>query len=313
MLQTLLTHWHTVTTALFRPNAKLNYYRERIYTPDYDFLDLDWSRINSKKLVILLHGLEGSASANYITNAIKHLNESGYSACALNYRGCSGEPNNLLKSYHSGKSEDLDLVVEHVKDLFQEIYLLGFSVGGNICLKYLGENADTLNPKIKAAATFAVPVSLESCAYELAKPANYLYMKNFLLKLKQKIKEKEKKFPGKISTKGYSKLKNFVDYDEKYTAPLNGFSGAKDYWTQASSNRVLDRINIPTLIVNSLDDPFLGEECYPVEIANKNPNLKLELPEKGGHLAFWQLEPGKYWQEARILEFFENLESVITC
>lgn len=296
----------TIYTALFRAKARLNFTRKRIETPDGDFLDLDWSNVSSKKLAILCHGLEGSSDNAYITNAALALNDNAYDVCALNYRGCGGEPNRLLKSYHSGKTEDLDLLITNNIDDYDEIYLVGFSVGGNICLKYLGERASSLDPRIKAAVTFSVPVSLESCALELARPRNFIYMKNFLLKLKEKTRIKEKLFPGLINTRDFSEIKNFLDYDERYTAVLNGFKDAKDYWTQASCEKVLSEIKIPSLIVNALDDPFLGEECYPREAANSNENLFLEMPEKGGHVGFTSLNLGnKYWQESRILEFFK--------
>jgi len=261
------------------------------------------------KLAILCHGLEGSSDNAYITNAAAALNRNNYDACALNYRGCSGEPNRLLKSYHSGKTEDLDLLINHVVSNYDEIYLVGFSVGGNICLKYLGERSSSVSPKIKAAVTFSVPVSLESCAFELARPRNYIYMKNFLLKLKEKTKIKEQLFPGQISTENFSQVKNFLDYDEEFTAPLNGFKSAIDYWTQASSNRVLEKISVPSLIVNAKDDPFLGEACYPVEVAKANPNLFLEIPEHGGHVGFTSCNfTNTYWQENRILEFLFSID-----
>lgn len=294
----------TIWTALFRPKAKINFTRERLETSDGDFLDLDWTKVSSNKLVILCHGLEGSSDNAYITNAAAALNANGYDACALNYRGCSGEPNRLLKSYHSGKTEDLDLLINHSLPCYDEIYLVGFSVGGNICLKYLGERSESVEIKIKAAVTFSVPVSLESCALELAKSRNFIYMKNFMLKLKEKTRIKEQLFPGQITTKGFSKLKNFLDYDEKFTAPLNGFKDAIDYWTQSSCASVLHQIKIPSLIVNALDDPFLGADCYPVEAAQDNPSLFLEMPQHGGHVGFTTCNAqNNYWQENRILEF----------
>ncbi len=300
-------YFSTIYTALLRQKASISFKRERVSTPDGDFLDLDLSFIGSNKLVVVCHGLEGSTDNSYVTNATKYLNENNFDVCALNYRGCSGEPNCLIKSYHSGKTEDLDLVINKYLEEYDEIYLLGFSVGGNICLKYLGDEAETVDPKIKKAACLSVPVSLRSCAIELAKPENYIYMKNFLLKLEEKMKIKEEIFPGEISTKNFHKIKNFKDYDARYTALLNGYKSAEDYWAKASSLPVLEKIKIPALLVNALDDPFLGEECFPYEAARQNENFILECPRYGGHLGFTSLNIfGKTWQEKRVLEFFQN-------
>jgi len=291
-------HVSTIYTALFRQNARVKFTRERLETPDNDFLDLDWIKRDSSRLAILCHGLEGSSDNAYISNTAKTLSE--YDICALNYRGCGGEPNRFIKSYHSGKTEDLAAVIDSALDDYEEIYLVGFSVGGNLCLKYLGERAASVDPKIKAAVAFSVPVSLESCAIELAKPENFVYMKKFLVRLEEKIKIKEELFPGELSSENFHRIKNFLDYDEKFTAPLNGFKDAKDYWTQSSCARVLDGITVPSLLVSAQDDPFLGEACYPVEAAKQNPNFFLEIPEYGGHVGFGT------WQEKRILDFLSR-------
>lgn len=300
-------HIQSIFPALFRYLPKIKYERERIYTPDEDFLDLDWLKRKSKKLVILCHGLEGNSQKIYIKGAIKALQSFDCDFLCWNYRGCSGEPNNLLKYYHSGKTEDLSLVIEHVLNCMQyeEIFLLGFSVGGNIVLKYLGEKANELNPKIKKAVAISVPVSLECCARKLEKPRNIIYMKRFLHDLKKKILSKEHLFPAEISSKDYNKLKSFYDFDSKYTAPLNGFLSAEDYWNKASSINFLSKIKIPTLLLQALDDPFLGERCYPVEIANANPYLFLEMPKSGGHVGFITITNSKSYSEERIIDFFQ--------
>ena len=292
-------HLSTICTALFRANAEMKFTRERLETSDNDFVDLDWIKRGSSKLAILCHGLEGSSDNAYISNAAKTLSD--YDICALNYRGCSGEPNRLVKSYHSGKTEDLAAVIDSAIADYGEIYLIGFSVGGNLCLKYLGERSSEVDSKIKAAVVFSVPVSLECCAIQLAKPENFIYMRKFLVRLEEKIKGKEKLFPGELSSENFYKIKSFLDYDEKFTAPLNGFKDAKDYWTQSSCARVLDGITTPSLLVSAKDDPFLGEACYPAEAARKNPNFFLEMPEHGGHVGFGA------WQEERIVNFLKNL------
>ncbi|MDA0772604.1 MAG: alpha/beta hydrolase [Cyanobacteria bacterium] len=301
-------HLGTILPSLLRTSAKVDYVRERIITPDNDFLDLDWSKTNSKELAIVCHGLEGSSQSHYINHAVKSLNLSGIDALAMNYRDCSGEPNNLVKSYHSGKTEDLALLIDHVQTNYESIYLIGFSIGGNLVLKYLGEQGSSVMDKIKLGITFAVPLCLEACAHELAKPENAIYMKYFLYRLHRKIKKKIKKFPGQIDDKDFSKLKSFYDYDRAYTAPLNGFKDEYDYWDKASCKKYLDDIKVPSFVINSLDDPFLAGDCYPVQSAIQNDNVFLETSAHGGHMGFASWGDVYWWQE-RMIEIIALVRS----
>lgn len=293
-------HLSTILPA-FRLAAKVRYQRRRIETPDQDFFDVDYSKIGSKSLGILAHGLEGSSHSPYMTHATQSLNRAGIDVAAMNYRSCSGEPNDLIKSYHSGKSDDLALLIDKNTTDYENIYIVGFSIGGNITLKYLGENHDKLPPEVKGAVVFAVPFCLEACAYELTKSHNAIYMKYFLWHLHGKIRAKMKKFPGQIDDKDFHKIKDFYDYDKLYTAPLNGFKDEYDYWTQASSKRFLPIIKTPTLIVNALNDPFLAGDCYPFEAAENNPYLFLETPLHGGHMGFASFSKFHWW-ETRLVE-----------
>lgn len=301
----------TIIPSLFRPAADLQYKRETIETPDNDFLDLDWygSGSPSDKLAIVLYGLEGHSGCAYITNAISRLQQVGYDALAMNYRGCSGRPNQLCKSYHSGKTEDLDLIVNHILENYKysEIVLVGFSIGGNTVLKYLGEKSSSIDSRIKKSVTFSVPVDLESSANTLAKPSRAVYMKYLLDKLYKKLVIKQKLFPELIDIKNFSQIKTFHQFDSKYTAPMNGFKDELDYWRQASSKPYLSKIQIPSLLITAKDDPFLGRECYPYEITN--PNFKLLVTDKGGHVGFWKLEFNgfvpiiKFYHEQLMLDF----------
>ncbi len=289
-------HIQTIVPSVFRLPPKIKYHRVTIPTPDNDFIDLDWSKINenknSNKLAILIHGLEGASGGAYIKNSIAKLRALNYDAIAMNLRGCSGRPNLLVKSYHSGKSEDLATALDHIFNTedYTEITLIGFSVGGNIILKYLGEQGDKLDTRIKNAVSFSAPIDLECCANALARPECKIYMKYFLDKLYKKVRLKEKMFPYLITSRDFLDIENFHEYDKCYTAPLNGFEDEIDYWHKASSKPWLTKITIPTLLLVAKDDPFLGPRCYPYDEAKINSNLHLIVTEHGGHVGFWELE-----------------------
>ena len=191
-------HIETIVPALFRKVKGIKYQRQRITTPDDDFLDLDWmkcnsnpSQENSKKLVIVSHGLEGNTSRSYIHGMVKAFHSKGYDVLAWNFRGCSEEMNKQLRFYHSGETTDLDFVIEHAEKNYNQIHLIGFSLGGNVTLKYLGEKKHNLNPKIKKAVAISVPIDLKSSCMEISKPFNWPYSNRFLRSLKDKIRRKQ--------------------------------------------------------------------------------------------------------------------------
>jgi hypothetical protein len=282
------------------------YQRERIFTPDDDFLDLDWSHAGSRKLAILSHGLEGHTGRPYMIGMARMLNRHGWDVLAWNYRACSGEINRRLRMYHNGCIDDLDCVVQHgLKDgAYDKAALIGFSLGGNLTLMYLGSMGTTLDPRIQRAVAFSVPCDLKAGALELAKARNYIYMKQFLVSLHKKIKLKIEQMPGVISDDGYWRIRNFKGFDDRYTAPINGFKDAEDYWHKCSSSRFLHAITVPTLLVNALDDPFLAPSCYPVAQAEQSRYVHLEMPQSGGHVGFVQFNAdGSYWSENRAVEF----------
>jgi len=301
-------HLQTIIPALFR-SVKLTIPRqtERITTPDEDFLDLDWYKKGSDKLIIISHGLEGDARRPYVLGMVKALTEqTDFDVLAWNYRGCSGEINKLCRYYHSGETTDLHFVVNQAAKNYKEIALLGFSIGGNVTLKYLGEQAKSLNPKVKVAVTFSVPCHLQSSAMHLAKPGNYVYLRRFIKSLNKKIKDKAVYYP-ELDVEGLKRVKNFRDFDEHYTAPINGFKNAIDYWTKSSSIYYLNTIAIPTLLISAKNDPFLTPECFPVKEAETNKLLFLEMPEKGGHCGFYSRNPtNTYWSEKKAIEFINN-------
>ncbi len=302
-------HLQTIIPGLFREVPEVHYQRERIFTPDGDFLDLDWSKskVATKKLVILSHGLEGDAGRPYIKGMVKAVNEAGFDALAWNFRSCSGEPNKLLRSYHMGATEDLQLVVEYTLQSgnYQELYLVGFSMGGNISLNYIGKQPAQLPEEIKKAAVFSVPCHINSASRKMAQLENRIYMQRFLKSLRIKLAAKEPLMPATMTLDNYHKLRTFPEFDERYTAPIHGFKDAHEYYTQCSSKQYLKNIRIPTLLVNAQNDPFLSPECFPVAEAEANPYFHLEMPKEGGHVGFVEnYLKNQYYSDRRAVEFF---------
>ncbi len=306
------THINTSFKTLFYKNI-IDYHRTRISTPDQDFLDLDFSIVGSKTLVITMHGLEGSSQSKYMVSVIQYLNNCNIDCLALNFRGCSGEDNNHIYSYNSGKTDDLDVVINHVlaNYSYHNIVLLGYSMGGNITLKYLGESANLAN-EIKGAITVSVPCDLEGSSTSLSEWYNAIYLNKFMVTLKEKSLSKIQKFPNSILNKEVIlKAKTFEDFDNEVTAPLFGYKNAKDYWTKCSSKQYVPAIEKPTLLINALDDSFLSNSCYPIEEAKNHKYFNLELPEYGGHVGFNTSYLGQdlFWSEKRIFDFIEHIIS----
>lgn len=301
-------HFSTLYTGLFRSVQLPTQQRERIQLADGDFLDLDWSypANDTNKVAIVVHGLEGNAQRPYILGAAKQLLRKNYTVCAVNLRGCSGETNVLYRSYHSGATEDLDAIVQHIigLDQFSEIILQGFSLGGNLILKYLGEERK-LPSEIKAGIGVSVPCNLASSLGELLKPKNILYASNFKKRLLEKLKIKQQQFPDKIDASEINKIKTLKDFDDIYTSKSNGFVDALDYYAKASCLQYLPEIKVPTIVLNAKNDSFLGEACYPIKEAEENSKLFLEMPLYGGHVGFYGADNITY-AEKRVVKFLEE-------
>lgn len=300
-------HLATILPSSFRKVTDVHYSRERIFTTDGDFLDLDWSFNDlSDQLVIVSHGLEGSSHRPYVMGMVKYFHSQGWSALAWNCRSCSGELNNVPKFYHHGATEDLALVVDHAlkKQIYRTIILVGFSMGGSMTLKYLGERE--VHETIRAGAVFSVPVDLQSSVDELAKGSNRFYRKRFLKKLALKIKFKANKFPNIIDATGIDQIRFFPEFDERYTAPLHGFRNAAEFYDKASSKHHLNTITIPTLLVNAYNDPFLPPECYPHNLCQSHDTLYLETPKYGGHVGFSMAGKENSYMEERAFNFISQ-------
>lgn len=301
-------HFSTIYSAKLRPSPPLVQERERLQLPDGDFMDIDWSfaKKTSRKVAILLHGLEGNAQRTYIKGQALVLADSGWDVAAVNFRGCSGEANVSYQSYNAGKTDDLEAVIKYIleKDRHSEIVLIGFSLGGNLLLKYLGER-ESFPHEIKKAVAISTPLSLKGSLESLNHFYNWVYRNSFLKDLRKKYKTKMKDFPEKMTSSDYKKINSLLEFDNIYTAPAHGFKDAFDYYEKNSSLQFLPNISIPIFILNAENDSFLCPECYPFELADTMKNLHLEIPKYGGHVGFHHTNQ-LYYSESRTLEFLKD-------
>jgi uncharacterized protein len=310
-------HLQTIVPSLFR-KVPVTYHREKIATPDNDFLNLDWCFGSTSEfvasatqpLVILSHGLEGDTTRQYLAGMVRHLTQNGYHCLAWNYRGCGGEMNRQPRFYHSGETSDLSLVIRHALNKgHTQLYLMGFSLGGNVTLKYLGEQADNLHSAIKKAVVFSVPMDLGACSRNIEKPENKMYALKFLRSLKPKVQAKSAIYPQYFDMDKLETTKTIFDFDEYFTAPLHGFAGAEDYYKRCSAKHFVEKITIPTLIVNAKNDPLVPYQSLPIALIENLPHITLELTENGGHCGFrpQKLSNTKaFWSETRALEFLRK-------
>jgi len=307
------THFNTMYRPLFMKDVA-NFSRKRLTTWDHDFIDLDFSLVGSETLVLLIHGLEGSSESHYMISTTNHLKNKGLDTVCFNLRSCSGEDNLLLSTYHSGKTEDIDFVVNYLLDHYdyKNIVIIGFSLGGNLTLKYLGEKSDQISPIIKGGIAVSVPIDIASAEKEMDKLKNKLYLEVFFKTMKTKVLEKAFKFPEfQLDKEQLFKATKFKHLEHLYTVPVFGFESPEDYWEKASSKPFIPEIKIPTLLINAKDDTFLSKECYPIEEAQNSAFFFLEIPNYGGHVGFMSSFKPKEntWLEKRIARFIkENIQ-----
>ncbi|MCC5022587.1 MAG: alpha/beta fold hydrolase [Candidatus Synoicihabitans palmerolidicus] len=302
-------HVQAIVPAVWRrvPSGPME--RVRIATPDDDFLDLDIAGRGADRVAIISHGLEGSSRAPYIQGMTRALLKHGWDVGAWNWRGCSGEMNRQLRFYHSGASADLAVVADHVltRSSWQRVALVGFRLGGNMTLKYLGARGSSVAPRIEAAVAFSVPCDLAASSVRLGHWSNRLYMARFMRTLRRKVAGKAVRYSTEFNTTNLSAMRTFRDFDGRYTAPLHGFAGAEDYWDQCGSIRFLDQIRVRSLWVNASDDPFLAGRYFPTNLVRNHTHLHLKTPRYGGHVGFVTLgSGGEYWSESRAVEFLSS-------
>ncbi|HEX6927835.1 MAG TPA: hydrolase [Gammaproteobacteria bacterium] len=296
-------HLQTIVPNTFRRLPKQVVRRERIELPDGDFVDADWTIGNDGPIVILLHGLEGSRRSRYAAWMLRHLHDVGYRAVVLHFRGCSGEPNRTAGSYHSGHTTDFDFFLRKLRarEPDARIAAIGYSLGGNALLKWLGENAG--ERLLETAVAVSVPFRLERCSTAINRGFARVYQYHLMRRM---LKNARRKLPL-IRAAGHDPdlgiLGTFRDFDEALTAPLHGFRDANDYYARASSAQFLRHITTPTLVIHASDDPFMTPETPPRD-EELSDAVTLELSERGGHVGFvggrlpWKPE---YWLEQRIL------------
>lgn len=305
-------HLQTLWGPFIRRQPGLSRTRERLWLDDGDFLDLDWHGPHSAQapLVVVLHGLTGSSQSPYIIGLQRALAACGWASVAVNWRGCSGEPNRLARSYHSGISEDLAQVVEHLRRVrpLAPLHAVGYSLGGNVLLKYLGERG--ADSALHAAVAVSVPFRLDQCADRIALGFSRVYQAHFMRELSAHLSAKHDYLRQQGHLEGLAalerlgplgRLRTFWDFDGKVTAPLNGFDSAQDYYRRASSRYYLGQIETPTLIIQARDDPFIFAHSLPTaeELA---PGTSFELHARGGHVGFVEgsMRRPRYYLERRI-------------
>lgn len=281
-------HLETIVPALFRRVPDPGMKRERLELMDGDFLDLDWKEGYGNKVVIICHGMEGSSDRPYIHGMVNALHDLNLHVLAWNYRACSGEMNRLPRFYHSGATEDLQAVIDHTlkKNPSYQISLIGFSLGGNLILKYLGEQGMRLDKRIMGGMAISVPLDLDSCCRVIDQASQWVYAQRFLKSLLQKVREKEKILPGTMPIADLPKIKSLRSFDDYITGPLHGFKNAAEYYKLCNSLQFLPAIDVPVWVVNAKNDPFLAPECFPSPEQIDNPLVHLLYPRHGGHVGF---------------------------
>lgn len=305
-------HAQTIFPVLFRPRPEVIQRRERLRLPD-DFIDLDLTPAAPpaprRGVAIISHGLEGHSRRRYVQGMARALAADGWDVVARNLRGCGGEINWQPRMYHSGETGDLHATVQYcLARGYRRIALVGFSIGGNQTLKYLGENPGRVPVAVVGAVAFSVPCDMVGAAAVMERPANRVYVEYFMRSLREKIREKVALFPDLFDLTGLDAIHTFAEFDTRFTAPMHGFTSAMDYWQRSGCLTVLPAVRVPTLLVNARNDPFLSPGCFPEAEAERNPALLLETPSDGGHVGFATLnDDNRYWSEARAVEFLAGL------
>ena len=294
----MIGHWQTVSAALFPPPA-VRFQRERWETPDGDFIDVDFAgAAGAARVMVLLHGLEGCSDSHYARLLAQALSAAGWRVAIPHWRGCSGEPNRKPRAYHSGDTAEFDWIVPRFKPPLDAI---GVSLGGNVLLKWLGERGAEAKALVRRAAAVSAPLDLAAAGAALDRGFNrLLYTRMFLATLKPKSLAQLDRFPGIFDRARLSASRTFREFDDVYTAPMHGFRGVDHYWGASSSGPWLERIEVPTLVLNARNDPFLPERALLAASRKAAPSVLLEFPRNGGHVGFRGA-----WLSQRLIDFFQ--------
>lgn len=303
-------HVQTIVAARFRVVKRPSLRLERWDTPDGDFLRIHIQDSEpGKPIAVLLTGLEGSVRSKYISGMNHLLREAGWNAVTMEHRSCGGEINRTKRMYHSGATDDLDFVVQTLIRRHPEtpIYIAGFSLGGNVTAKWLGELGTAAPENLKAAAVVSAPYNMVESGMNMDRSRRWPYVENFLKTLIPKALEKERQFPGSVDVEAVKKSKTFFEFDTHATAALHGYEDAHDYYTKVGCGQFLEGIRRPTLLLSAEDDPFNPGATLPHQLAEKSPFLHPQFTERGGHVAhIYGPFPGRtrYWSEEQTMRFF---------
>ncbi|TGV10356.1 alpha/beta fold hydrolase [Alcaligenaceae bacterium 429] len=342
-------HLQTIYSAYCAQHHNIAFVRERVDTPDGDFVDLDWAgpglfadrladgtmagkdahlqktaarrwlqpedwksltQHHNLQALVLFHGLEGSSNSHYAQAIAQYFRARGWVVVVAHFRGCSGFPNRMARAYYSGDSEEIAFMLQTVRQRLPQAswHTVGVSLGGNAMLKHLGEHAEQTD-WIKASAAVSVPTDLVACGERLSTGfvGRYIYCPYFLHSMKSKIFDKSRRFPGMIDILRLNHARTLRDFDDVYTAPMHGFKHALEYWTKSSSKQFLNRIQIPTLVLNARNDPFVPPSSLPT-LQDVSEHVVLHQPSQGGHVGFTTgAFPGNInWLPARLALFFET-------
>ena len=307
-------HLQTLFPFFYPRKIKFSLFREKFTLSDGDLLILDWSenRFEDKPLLVLLPGLEGSSDSFYIKGMMQKSLKNGFRCVCLHFRGCiTNDETAAKKTYHAGKTRDLDEFLEYLfkkEKEFLPIFIVGYSIGGNILLKWLGENQT--HSRIKAAVAVSVPFDLVQSSHQLNKGISRLYQWGILKSLRKKVKDKYQNNEIFSNITDLDRIKTIREFDNLITVPMHGFLNVNDYYSQSSSKQYLNKIKNHTLIIHAADDPFLPEQAIP-GVQEMSPYVNLEVLPNGGHMGFIEgnipLVP-KFYLERRIMRYFMYLK-----
>lgn len=309
-------HIQTLLPTIWRSNLAVKCEHQQLTLPDGDFVDLAWNRLPAnndvKPIIVIFHGLEGSIKSPYAKGLMRALGKHGWRVVLMHFRNCSERINLAPRTYHSGETGDASYFLEWLRKSYPQapLFAVGYSLGGNMLLKLLGEKGKEV--PLDAAIAVSVPLLLEVCADQMRRGFSRVYQYHLLQKMKRKLSGKFQQHDYQrligLSRDDIRNIKDFWDFDSAFTAPINGFDDACDYYSKSSARQYLAGIQIPTLIIQSLDDPFMTPEVIPQE-TELSASVHLELSQQGGHVGFisGHLWKPRFWLEDRISDYFSSI------
>ncbi|MCX2575106.1 YheT family hydrolase [Pedobacter sandarakinus] len=279
------------------------YRTEKMELPDGDFLELDWIRNGNNRLMVVCHGLEGNSRSHYVQQMAQHFSVLGWDILAIHARSCGREMNRLPVLYHGGATADIDAAVKEYASKYQKLFLVGFSLGGNMLLNFVGRHRTPEN--LMGIATFSVPCDLCESEKQIDRYTNRIYLRKFLDKLKNKVRKMERNHPGIFDIERLNRITSIQDFSANFTAPFSGFNSLDELYAAGSCLQALTQIKIPTLVVNAKNDPFLSPSSYPIDLARNSEHIFLDTPTRGGHSAF-PLSASTSWMPIRVEQFLKE-------